>query len=106
MGFTHYSLLITYYSRIPDRSRRGGCHSETPQSFLNINTWANQVVLHTMMLRCPWQPLCGIAVTRRAKIDALERMKNSLKQGWIDLYEEKERAENKTNRHSRNKSAN
>ncbi|GAX45625.1 hypothetical protein NIES4075_66460 [Tolypothrix sp. NIES-4075] len=48
----------------------------------------------------------AIAVTRRAKIDALERMKNSLKQGWIDLYEEKERTENKTNKHSRSKSAN
>jgi hypothetical protein len=47
-----------------------------------------------------------IAVTRRTKIDALERMKNSLKQGWIDLYEEKERAENITNKHSRKKSAN
>jgi hypothetical protein len=48
----------------------------------------------------------AIAVTRRAKIDALERMKNSLKQGWIDLYEEKERAENRINKHSRKKSAN
>jgi hypothetical protein len=33
-------------------------------------------------------------------------MKNSLKQGWIDLYEEKERAENRTKKHSRSKSAN
>lgn len=46
------------------------------------------------------------AVTRRVKIDALERMKNCLKQGWIDLIEEKERTENSSNKHSRRKYAN
>ena len=60
----------------------------------------------TLLLATNRTPLCGIAVTRHAKIDALERIKNSLKQGWIDLYEEKERAENRANKHSRKKSAN
>ena len=47
-----------------------------------------------------------LALARRAKIDALERMINTIKQGWIDLYEEKEKTENKNNKHSRKKSAN
>ena len=47
-----------------------------------------------------------LALARRAKIDALERMINTIKQGWIDLYEEKEKTENKKNKHSRKKSAN
>ena len=34
-----------------------------------------------------------ICLARRAKIDALERMINTIKQGWLDLYEEKERNE-------------
>ena len=42
-----------------------------------------------------------LALARRAKIDALERMINSVKQGWIDLHEEKERTENKNKKHSR-----
>lgn len=48
-----------------------------------------------------------LALARRAKIDALERMINSIyylqvpKQGWIDLHEEKERTENKSKKHSR-----
>ena len=42
-----------------------------------------------------------LALARRAKIDALERMINSVKQGWIDLHEEKERTENNKNKHSR-----
>ncbi|MEM8780143.1 MAG: hypothetical protein AAGF26_14975 [Cyanobacteria bacterium P01_G01_bin.49] len=42
-----------------------------------------------------------LALARRAKIDALERMINSVKQGWIDLHEEKERTENNKNKNSR-----
>ncbi len=45
-----------------------------------------------------------ICLARRAKIDALERMINTIKQGWLDLYEEKER--NKKRKYSRNKNAN
>ncbi|RUS93955.1 hypothetical protein DSM106972_094920 [Dulcicalothrix desertica PCC 7102] len=45
-----------------------------------------------------------ICLARRAKIDALERMINTIKQGWLDLYEEKEKNENR--KYSRNKTAN
>ncbi|OKH27875.1 hypothetical protein NIES2101_43760 [Calothrix sp. HK-06] len=45
-----------------------------------------------------------ICLARRAKIDALERMINTIKQGWLDLYEEKERSEKR--KYSRNNNAN
>ena len=36
------------------------------------------------------------AMVRRAKIDAISRIINTIKQGWIDLYEETEKSSKKS----------